>query len=54
MRKAKRINQNNCIDSKINKLHFASDQEKEDKLIKLITEIIIEITLKELYMRGPL
>lgn len=53
-RKAKRISRHNDVNSKINKAKVESEQEKEDKLIKLISEIIVEITLKELYTREPL
>lgn len=50
-RKAKRISRHNDINSKIIKANVDSEKEKEDKLIKLITEMIVEITLKELYNR---
>ncbi|MNK00722.1 hypothetical protein D3C87_185130 [compost metagenome] len=51
-RKAKRISRHNDVNSKIINANVESEQEKEDKLIKLITEMIVEITLKQLYSRG--
>ncbi|WP_199118354.1 hypothetical protein [Pedobacter sp. ASV28] len=52
-RKANRISRHNDINSRIIKANVESEQEKEDKIIKLITEMIVGITLKQLYSREP-
>lgn len=39
-------------DELILKTHTESEQEKEKKLVNLIVEIIVSITLKEYYEKG--
>ena len=39
------------LDQKINAFHIRNEEKKEEALIKLITEVIVEATLKEYYER---
>lgn len=43
---------NNLIDNKIEELKNDIENEREQKFVNLITEIIVSITLKQLYEEG--
>ena len=51
-RKVKRLNPKNGISAKINEFYKQTEEEKEAKLLKLITDIIVRITLEDIYSHN--
>lgn len=48
-RKAKRISPKNGTDTKINQFFIETEKERKVKLLKLIVDVIVKVTLEEFY-----